>query len=453
MEYLTVILLAAAIFVFYLLEPKAGFIAFIFASSFDNFLYWDGLGFKVKIYQVFLLSGLFTFLMMNLLSKAKIKKDNLFFLLLLYWSCGFISLKNAGNMTDAFIILAVELISMLIYFLVIQTVRTEKLIINTLKAILLSGNFVALYGIFQVIGYNLGLKTQVMDTQTYSWGRPTGTFYESNYLGAYSLSIALILLSLLSSKLELFKKNYLRASLFLQLVSLILSMTRGAWAGLIFGTLLLGLLLVFTERRKRWGRLVYSVSLLLILSLVSVGLIASFSSTVSGDFLNRFSTFKSLDFKPDSYSTESVRLSKMSRAVEVIKSNFWVGYGPGQAGLYSDTFIWYNPEEEYLRRGAGASNFFLSILFQRGVLGLIILCSFLAIFFRQTLRALAKIEDDSMKVILRSIFIGFCGVFFTFMFTESHLLAFFWVQMGFIAAIRNFALAGQKSVSNSQAVS
>jgi O-antigen ligase len=252
----------------------------------------------------------------------------------------------------------------------------------------------------------------------------------------------LIILGLLASKARVVNRNYLRASLLLQLFALILSVTRGAWIGLFLGVFLLIWLLVQTE--KKWGMpFLKAVSFLLLIVLIAVVLVYSFSSSVTEDVVNRMTSLKTLDFNVDSRSTESVRFSRMQRVAQIIKSRLWLGYGPGQAGFYSEVFSWFDIEDDYLRRGAGAANIFLSVLFQRGVLGLAVIGVFLVIFLLRTVRALPRIRDDAQRAVLRSVFLGFCGVLMTFMFTENHLLAFFWVQMGFILAVQDCALSPQ----------
>lgn len=447
MEYIPIIVLYSLIFALFLIKPKIGFLGFIFFVSFDNFLFWDGLGVKIKIYQVFLLAGLLAFLFMNFLMKAKIKKDSIFLFLLMYWVVGFISLKNAPNKTDAYIILAVELVSILIYFLIIQMLRDRGLVKATLLAILLSGNFVALFSIYQVIAYNLGLPSHVIQTNQFLWGRPVGTFYESNYLGAYSLSIVLIIVCLLLSKQREVGRIYLYVSLMLQLLALLLSMTRGAWLGLFFGFFLLFLLLRYIEKQKKGFRFVNLAVVTLFIFLIPSLLVYFFAPSFSEKAWARFSPFQSLNFQTSSYSPEAVRWRKITGTLESIKSKPLLGFGPGQAGMISGDQGWYQPEIDYLRRGAGSANFFLGVMFQRGLLGLLLFIPVLVIFFKKTIRALRNMPDDFLKTVLRSIFVGFCGVFFTFMFTDNHLLAFFWAYIGIIISLINLAPTGQESLN------
>jgi putative inorganic carbon (HCO3(-)) transporter len=327
----------------------------------------------------------------------------------------------------------------LIYFLVVQMLRNRKLIKAALMAILLSGNFVALLSIFQVVAYNLGLPSKVIQTDYFFWGRPVGTFYESNYLGAYSLSVALIIIGLLLSQQKEISRVYLGVSLILQLLTLLLSMTRGAWLGLFFAFFLLYLLLRFVERQKSGFRFVnlaaISLFVLLIPSLFSYFVSPSFSENIWA----RFSSFGSLNFEPLSYSPEAVRWGKMLQTIDAIKNEPLFGFGPGQAGMLAEEYEWYQLEVDYMRRGAGSANFFLGITFQRGLLGLLLFVPVLVILCQKTFRALKTISDDFMKTVLRSVFVAFSGVLFTFMFSDNHLLAFFWLYLGLIVSITNLS--------------
>jgi uncharacterized membrane protein SpoIIM required for sporulation len=51
--------------------------------------------------------------------------------------------------------------------------------------------------------------------------------------------------------------------------------------------------------------------------------------------------------------------------------------------------------------------------------------------------------DEFLQTALVSIFLGFSGVFFTFMITDNHLLAFFWIYMGLMIGIVNLATDDQ----------
>jgi O-antigen ligase len=443
LEYIPILLLYALIFLLFLLKPRIGFLCFVFTASFDNFLYGDAFGFKIKVYQIFLFSGLLTFLLANLLMKAKIQKDGIVLLLLSYWAVGFISLRNAENKTDSYIILTIELIAILIYFLVVQAVRDREIVRKALLAIIHSGTFVALLSIFQVVTYNLGLLSMVMHTRQFSWGRPMGTFFESNYLGAYSLSISLIIIGLLVSRQREINPIYLVISLFLQLVTLLLSMTRGAWLGLPFGLIVL-FLLIRVMKKEEWGLRWITTAFL------SIGVI--FLLTVSVYFLvpsapdviwERLKSFSALNLEPESYSAESVRWGKMLQIIDVIPDRPFLGFGPGQAGMLIGEYRWYDPDIDYLRRGAGSPNLFFGIIFQRGFLGFFLFCSFLALFLKRILGSLRRITDDFLQTALMSIFLGFSGVFFTFMITDNHLLAFFWIYMGLMIGIVNIASADQ----------
>ena len=437
MNYISLILVCVAALALFFWKARLGFLLFVFFSPFDNFLFWDVLGFKVKIYQVFLLAGLLTFLLQNLLSKARIKKDPLVPLLLVYWAVGFISLSRATNATDAFVILVIELMSIAAYFLVVQSARTGDLLLKSLQAMIISANFIAVLSVFQVVGYNLGLKTRVIQTDQYSWGRPVGTFFESNYLGAFALSITLIILSLLTSKAVVINRTYLRVSLLLQLTGLGLSVTRGAWVGLAVGLLLLPWLLVLTGEKKWGARVLSTASLAAIMVLLASAVLFLFLPSVPREIWGRVGSIGSLNLDTRSYSTESVRLSKMQAAMQFIKKSPWIGYGPGQGGELYKEFYWYDPDQSYSRRGAGAANLFLSVTFQRGLLGLVIFVPFLGALLTRTVAAMKRPEDVRIQAILKSVFLGVCGLLFTFMFSEAHLLAFFWVMLGLLTAAQN----------------
>jgi hypothetical protein len=206
----------------------------------------------------------------------------------------------------------------------------------------------------------------------------------------------------------------------------------------------------FVEKQKRGFRFVNLAVVTLFIFLIPSLLVYFFAPSFSEKTWTRFSSFQSFNFELTSYSPEAVRWRKMVGTFESIKSQPLIGFGPGQAGMISGEQRWYQPEIDYLRRGAGSANFFLGVVFQRGLVGLTLFIPVLIIFFRKTFRALKSMPDDFFKTVLRSIFVGFCGVFFTFMFTDNHLLAFFWVYLGLIISIINLAQVGQKKLNTAE---
>lgn len=119
-----------------------------------------------------------------------------------------------------------------LYFLVRFFVRTEKSVIQLLPFFLSSFGVVVFWSIAQNILFAFGKESfQVMA------GRPNGTFAESDWLGMYLLFPIALALALLYRN-EILRKHWIPALLplgilFVGTLTLVISLTRSAWLGMV----------------------------------------------------------------------------------------------------------------------------------------------------------------------------------------------------------------------------
>lgn len=203
--------------------------------------------------------------------------------------------------------------------------------LNVMKWGLIAGAFVA--SIIGIIGWrNIGGLGSLF---TMHEGRVSGTFRDPNVLGSF---LVLPALYLMHDFLRFPQLRLLRAALAAPiLLALFLTLSRGSWAALVIGMLVLVSLMFITARQDAMR-----ARITLLAMLAFVGLVLAFAALLSIDsiatvFQDRFVLQKDYDSGP------SGRFGNQLRALpKLLELPF--GYGPNRHGLFFPE----NPHNTYL---------------------------------------------------------------------------------------------------------
>ncbi len=264
--------------------------------------------------------------------------------------CSFASLKGVQ-------IWAVYFAFMVFYFVVINTIKTKKQLMNLLTVFALSGLAVCVYGILQyVFGWNV---TQAwMDEEMFEdiKMRIYSTLENPNVLGEYILLVLPVTVALMWKKHGVLAKIVYGGMAAVMGVALILTFSRGCWVGIMAAAAVF----VTFSAGKLWGLL------LLVLPIVPMILPES--------IINRFTSIG--DMKD---SSTSYRVYIWMGTLHMLK-DFWLsGVGPGQ-----EAFTQVYPFYSYSAIVAPHShNLFLQILVESGILGIVAFAVLLLVFFRK----------------------------------------------------------------------
>ncbi|MBR5155826.1 MAG: O-antigen ligase family protein [Clostridia bacterium] len=252
---------------------------------------------------------------------------------------------------------AVYFAFMVFYFVVINTIKTKKQLMNLLTVFALSGFAVCLYGILQYIfGWNV---TQAwIDEEMFEdiKMRVYSTLENPNVLGEYILLVLPVTIALMWKKKTVFSKIVYGGMAGVMGIALILTFSRGCWIGVIVSA---AIFITFVAG-KLWG--------LMLLALPIIPMVLPES------IINRFASIG--DMKD---SSTSYRVYIWMGTIHMLK-DFWVsGIGPG-----TEAFTQVYPFYSYSSIVAPHShNLFLQIMVESGILGIVAFAVLMFVFFKK----------------------------------------------------------------------
>ena len=272
-----------------------------------------------------------------------IRRTGLDIPILLFFIVFVISSFNSAYIHGSFMELLRLLNLALIFYIVVNFIRSEAQIKRLLAVIVAIGTGIALFGILQYLG--------VMQRSWWSSAEfLSATFVNHNHFAGFiGLIIPLSIGMILSEKNTGKKLLYIYSFLILS-AAVLLSMSRGGWLSL--GISMFFMLVVISRKGKA-----RFVSFILILSAIALGVFI-FKAVDLPVLLERVSSYKELDF--------SGRLSIWEGTAGMIKDNWVFGTGPG---TFIHNFPGYRPLG--LNRLINyAHNDYLEVFSDMGIFGL-----------------------------------------------------------------------------------
>jgi O-antigen ligase len=238
-----------------------------------------------------------------------------------------------------------------------------------------------------------------------------GLQFEANILGAYSATLAVMMLVMYLQKRS---DRYLYGCTFCGLVCMAVSLSRAAVGGALVAILLTGF---FAFRRR-----LLNGKVILRLAAASLGGMLIVAPVVLQHYTERFSTVDIADPTADP--------NTLTRAVQTVSAIDEVSKHPvfgGGASSFQLAFDWMSLGTGWEDQG-WIGNTELRVLHDTGAVGLGVFLSFLMLLVRDA-RKILKREFSVELVALLLSGVVYC---ITFQATEGTLLAFSWVQLGLI---------------------
>lgn len=341
----------------------------------------------------------------------KFKFDGIGFLILTFIAIYLVAAITSFAPVKSFSIWAIYLVFMSAYFVIINTVNSEKALNNLLTVFVLSGLLVCLYGIAQyVFGWD---TTQAwVDEEMFSdiKMRIYSTLGNPNVLGEYILLVLPVSIGLMWTRKDSAAKIVYAGISALMFLALILTFSRGCWIGLLFAA---AIFITFAAG-KLWG-----------LGLIALPILPMI---LPETIINRFASIG--DMKD---SSTSYRVYIWMGTLAMIK-DFWVsGIGMGQ-----ESFTQVYPFYSYSGIVAPHShNLFLQILVESGICGIVVFLLIMLFFIRRMMTGYQfGGKGDSLSTLITAFSAGVCGFLLQGMFDNCfynyRVMLVFWctVAMG-----------------------
>ena len=282
---------------------------------------------------------------------------------------------RVGALTAAFLLFALVLEN---------AITTRRQLDNLMLLMVLAGTAVALYGICQYL-FGWGYQSSAwVDAEMFGTSfRVTGTLENPNMLGQY-----LILIIPLGGAGLLAARNWKGRALYLcccgiLCVCMLLTLSRGAWLGLLLAGLVF---LVLLQPR-----------LLLLAPLALVALYFVLPDTV----IARFTSIGNLGDSSTSY-----RLSIWLGVLDMLGDYWLCGVGPGE-GAFNLVYPAYSYNEAVAQH---AHNLFLQLVCDAGVVALVIFLALIVHYVRDLCAAFCRTEKGKpQRLYLAALLAGMAG--------------------------------------------
>ena len=304
---------------------------------------------------------------------------------------------------------------LLVYFLTVNMMRTEKWIRRCVMALVSSATVVALIGVLEY--FFADLSPRWLDTEYFSdiRGRVVSLFDNSNVLAFYLVMIFPLALDLLS-RCKLGRERFLAFfSCTAITLCIVFTWSRGAWLGLIAATLVYLLI-----RSRKTLKAIFAFCLTIpILPFV-----------IPSNVVNRFMSIGDL---ADSSTYYRVHVWKGSLAA--LADNLFGGVGYGNSA-FERAYI------EYAYAGIEAAehshNLFLQIAIQMGIVGLLIFVIAMLLFAQKNFEFFSKHADKKQVGIAAAAFSAVVAALvmgmFDYIWYNNRLFLLFWALVGISCA-------------------
>lgn len=296
------------------------------------------------------------------------------------------------------------------YFTIINTVKTKEQLYSLILVFVLSGFFVAAYGIIQYV-FGLDMDKQIwVDTAMFTdiKMRAFSTLDNPNVLGEYLLLVIPMALAFMWRKKELWTKVAFAAILITLATCMILTMSRGCWIALL---LAIAIYITFVDGRY-W--------------LLGIIMLFALPMLLPQSVMNRFLSIGNLEDTSSSY-----RLFIWLGTIALLQDFWFVGIGLG-SGAYNTIY----PRYSYADIAAPHShNVYLQIITESGIAGLIAFIAVCIFFFKNIAvtakKTVFKSLDRAMIVAIASGIAAFLmqGMF-DYVFYNYRVLLMFWIVLG-----------------------
>ena len=341
----------------------------------------------------------------------KWKFDGIGFFIIIFIAVYLVAAVTSFAPVKSFSIWAIYFVFMAVYFVIINSVNTKKLLNNLLTCFVISGFLVCLYGVAQ---YLFGWDTTQawMDEEMFTdiKMRIYSTLGNPNVLGEYILLVLPVSIGLMWTRRSAAAKIVYAGISALMFAALILTFSRGCWIGLLVAA---AIFITFAAG-KLWG---FGLLALPIIPMV-----------LPESIINRFMSIGDMEDSSTSY-----RVYIWMGTLAMMK-DFWIsGIGMGQ-----EAFTQVYPFYSYNAIVAPHShNLFLQILVESGVAGIAVFLLVVFLFLRRIMTGYQiGGKGNQLSTIMTAIAAGVCGFLMQGMFDNCfynyRVMLVFWcvIAMG-----------------------
>lgn len=446
-----ILLLAAILGVFIFLSvvrrPALGPVWIVLALPFERLLTVDFGAITVKPIHGVILVVFLAWLVTFLRNRIKMRIPSPIWLAALFWLVGLWSLSVSIDPSRTILVVLFWLVALAGLWLTVQMVQTEEDMKIVTIYLLITAAVIAVFGFFQIAGDMAGLPKEITgikpgyDKTTFGFPRVHATLSEPLYYGNFLLVPFFLAVTcfLYGGIGKVISKNVAYFISLLLLISIVLTISRGAYLGLLVGAVVL----VMWQYKRFFSK----KNFIIILATLGLGavLVLSFFMLSSSRAKDEISSHLTVQNE----QTESVvsRVTASERAYEGWQNSPWRGVGLGGYGLleleekYETYLTEYSPI---------VNNQYLETLVETGVLGFGFLVLIIAVVLWRSVKAWLVVKSDFLKAALAGLTLGFIAILAQYFTFSTIYIIYIWVFIGLLVAVQEiiFRTSAKNRIKN-----
>lgn len=429
------LVLACWIFNKILKNPFWGFLLLVFFLPFERIPSLDIGMITIKINQILTLMVIIAWILKILFSKEKIVYNPLTWPIIIFLLICFLSIFQAGNIERSIQVFVFVLFMAMVTFLTVNMVNQANRLKMIIRILLFSTLVVCLFAFYQFFGDLLGLGQSLTGLRegytkaVFGFPRMMAFSNEPLYLANFLFIPLGIMISLFLQKIKFIKFGYLLSLLVLALIVFVLTVSRGAYLGLLAMVLFL-LIFKFRKIFTRKNIIIGTVTLCIVGSMVTYFLIKAEPKAYE-EFVKHITV-------EDIVAGESIygRLGSFQKAIQMWQENPLLGVGIGNYGPYVKNF----PDAENVPGWDIVNNEYLEILAETGYLGIITFLIILLVLIWRFFIAFYRCRDEFLKTILLGLMAALLAIMVQYNTFSTLYIMHIWFLIGLIIAVQNLCL-------------
>lgn len=432
--------IAGFIYALYLM-PSFWIYLMIISSGLD---YWGVLFGGITLFHVSYVLGVFSiasYLLFNPEFKFRIYTPiNKY--VYTYIGVAALSLIYSPNLESGAFFIVITTALFLMYLGIVNFITTKTHYIISFLILAGLNLFISLLTMYQIMYENvlyIGKATVTSSTGDKIW-RASGTFDDPNVTASFLIVGLIIAIGILIfAKINKLTKIILGIVSLITVAGVIVTFSRSGWLALIIGIFVL---FMFFKRKVLVLIPITIVSVIIIL----VILVTPYSDFVISRFVSIFDVFKD----PSILTRIGMGLS----GLEMFKDSPVFGMGYRSYPVLYDYYI--NPiTPNFLLHVKEPHTLYITLLAENGIIGLSVVVVWFYKVYKDTLKAIRRIDDNFLKAFLIgnfAVFISFVGNYFFYgnLFPDFNLI---WINLGFIYSVIIFHTKKEEYVEQVQQVS
>ena len=411
-------------------KPALGVLSIIATLPFERLLTTSVGGMTVKpVHFVIAVVGL-AWLTLFLLDRARLTVPNAVWLALLFWLVGIWSYAISVDPTRTFKVAMFWLVALLGFWLTIQLTDKPLVLRRANIAVVVVASIVALFGLFQVFGDVIGLPFEITgikpgyDKSTFGFPRVHSTLAEPLYYGNFLLvPFFLVVCYFLYGGAKHLTRNRSLAISLLLLSSIILTFSRGAYAGLGVGALLL----MAWQYKKFFAR----DNIVIIASVLTLAFVMALTFFATSDSKARDEIFDHLSMSRLNAESVVSRKDASALALEWWRVFPWRGVGLGGYGKLELEDKFQSQTDDYQPI---VNNQYLETLVEMGVIGLVLFILFFGFVLVRSVQAWFVVDNNFDRATLAGLTIGIIAILAQYATFSTIYIVYVWVFTGLLIA-------------------